>query len=300
MKKVSLHYFAKSAAPAKELATALSIPSCCIQVHSFPDGESKVRITPVEGTAIIFLSSDKPNEDLLHIAFAASALRENGASRVVLVIPYLCYMRQDKAFNEGEAVSQKIIGSFLSIYFDRLITVDPHLHRIDDLQEVFPACRADSLSANMLIADVFDPEYNADNALLIGPDSESRQWVSAIAERTNIPFIIAQKIRRDDRDVHISLPKGESPAGKHTIIVDDVISSGMTVIRCAEALVKANAASIEVVATHVLCSDTDLARLRRAGISNVRSSDSIHHSTNNIHLAPLLAQALQEEFGYDS
>lgn len=295
MKNASLHYLTYDFEPATRLATQMNIPAYNIQLHTFPDEESKVRITPVQGTAILYISLNNPDEKLIQIAFAASALKQNGASRIVLVTPYLCYMRQDKAFHPGEAISQHIIGLFLSSYFDKIITVDPHLHRVKDLQEIFPECEAESLTATEPISNMINNEINRGKRLLVGPDSESKQWVSSIAEKTNIPFIIGEKTRRGDRDVIIEFPDYSEINGAHAIIVDDVISSGKTIIRCAEALKSAGATKIEAIATHMLCNDEDLLLMRKTGISIVRSTDSVQHSTNSIHLTTILANALQQE-----
>ena len=85
--------------------------------------------------------------------FAAEALRRNGAERLVLVAPYMCYMRQDTAFLDGEAISQKVIGRLLAGTVDRIITVDAHLHRTTDIRDVFPGIEADNLSAIPAIAE---------------------------------------------------------------------------------------------------------------------------------------------------
>ena len=295
MRQVSLHYLPGDRHAAERLGRHLGISVFAISVHTFPDKENRIRVHPVKGTVILYATLNAPNEKLLYLAFAASALREAGAKRLVLVAPYLCYMRQDKAFQAGEAVSQRVIAGFLSAYFDRVLTVDPHLHRIDDLQSIFTNCKADVLSATGLIAGILSAETAADRRLLVGPDSEAKQWVQAIATKLMIPFIIGEKIRTNDRQVAVTLPKDKNIHGTRVIIVDDVISSGATICRCAEALLQAGAQEIEVVAVHILCSDGDITAMKEAGVSRIRSTDSIPHPTNAIRLGPLLAEALMEE-----
>ena len=87
------------------------------------------------------------------LLFAAEALRRGGAKRLILLAPYLCYMRQDTAFHEGEAISQKVVGALIARCVDRVITVDAHLHRTPDIRAVFPGIEADNLSAMPAIAD---------------------------------------------------------------------------------------------------------------------------------------------------
>ncbi len=294
MSGASLHFLPESRDAAKKLAASLDIPVHEIAVHRFPDGESRVRVHPVKGTAILFASLNDPNEKLLHLAFAAATLRNDGATRLILVAPYLCYMRQDMAFETGDAVSQRIIGSYLSLYFDRVITVDPHLHRIDNLQSIFTDCQADALTASDLIAEDLATEMSS-RLLLVGPDAESLQWVGAIAEKLDAPFIVATKVRNGDRDVEVRFADVQRIKRARAVILDDVISSGMTVCRAAEALLKAGAETVEVIAVHALCSDADLKAIRAASVSSIRSTDSVLHSTNAISLAPLLRSALREE-----
>ncbi|MZR30700.1 ribose-phosphate diphosphokinase [Sneathiella litorea] len=294
MSGASLHFLPESLAAAMKLAASLDIPVHEIAVHHFPDGESRVHIHPVKGTAILFSSLNDPNEKLLHLAFAAATLRSDGAGRVILVAPYLCYMRQDKAFETGDAVSQRIIGDYLSRYFDRVITVDPHLHRINSLQSIFTDCQADVLSASSVIAETLAVEMDGD-LLLVGPDAESLQWVGAIAKQLDVPFIVATKVRHGDRDVEVHFADAQRIREAKVVILDDLISSGMTVCRATEALLKAGAKAVEVIAVHALCSDADLNTIRAAGVSSIRSTDSVPHSTNAISLALLLRSALMEE-----
>ena len=123
-----------------------------IALHDFPDGEMRVTVGPAASTTIIYASLDRPNDKLLAILFAAEALRRAGARRLVLLAPYLCYMRQDTAFHEGEAISQKAVGRLIAGIVDRVITVDAHLHRTADIGAVFPGIEAENLSAMAAIA----------------------------------------------------------------------------------------------------------------------------------------------------
>ncbi len=297
---ISLHFFPGNKVSAEATAYLLDIPTYPVTIHSFPDGENRIQVEPVQGTVILFCSLDNPNEKLISLAFAVSAFKASGASRIVLVAPYLCYMRQDVAFNEGEAVSQRVIGTFLSTHFDRVITVDPHLHRIKDLQIIFENCKAESLSATSIIADALSLEVYTQETVFVGPDKESEQWVGEIANQLALPYIVGDKTRLGDRKVSILLPKEVNIGGVNAIIVDDMISSGMTIARCAEALYRSGAKDVQVVTVHALCSDEDVAGMIKAGISRIRSSDSVSHPTNAISLAPLLANALKEEVKNDS
>jgi len=287
-----VHCLPSQAEPALRLAQALSSPREIISVRQFPDGESLVRTSPHEGTAIVYCSLNNPNGKLIHLLLAASSLRDGGAGRIVLVAPYMCYMRQDVAFLWGEAVSQKVIARLLSEAFDRILTVDPHLHRTRELSDVF-STQCDGISAAPLIGETIAKERNAGHTILIGPDSESRPWVEAAAG--NFPYLVGRKQRSGDREIKIEIDNLSSVSGKTAIILDDLVSSGTTACATTKLLKQSGAASVEVFAVHALSSAADLDAMRRAGVSRLQSTDSIIHPTNTLCLAPLLARELMAE-----
>jgi ribose-phosphate pyrophosphokinase len=262
-------------------------------VHHFPDGESMVRV-PVPlaaSTAILYRSLDHPNAKLVELLFAASALRENGASHIILVAPYLAYMRQDKAFNPGEAVSQRVIGTLFADHFDTLFTIDPHLHRIWSLKQIMPNVEAISLTAAPILSAAIEMEQNP---VLVGPDSESRQWVETIAGPLGLDVLVGEKQRRGDRDVTITIPGLNRVRGRTAILVDDVISSGATLEVAARLLNHAGAAQVEAIASHCLATEEDLRRLKQAGIARIRSTDAVAGATAQLTTSGILANAVRE------
>ena len=128
---VALFSFAECAAQGERLAEACGIAVHPVEVRRFPDGESLVRVCGQARTALVLRSLDDPNAKLVELLLTAASLRDGGADRVILIAPYLAYMRQDMAFHPGEAVSQQVIGRLLAATFDGVATVDPHLHRVD-------------------------------------------------------------------------------------------------------------------------------------------------------------------------
>lgn len=175
------------------LAETLGIPGYAINLHRFPDGELRATVGPAAATAIVCCSLNQPNEKLIALLFAAEALRRNGVRRLVLVSPYLGYMRQDAAFHPGEAISQRAIGALLANTFDRVITFDAHLHRMPSLTGVFPGIEADNLSAGPAIEALLRAETVSPTTVVVGPDEESRSWVADIAGRLGLAYSVAQK-----------------------------------------------------------------------------------------------------------
>jgi len=295
MKEVMVQSLPCSSSDAARLAERLDIPFQEIAVHRFPDDELRVTVAPPSPTTIIYISLDRPNEKLIAMTFAAEALRREGAKRLVLLAPYLCYMRQDTAFHPGEAVSQRIVGAMIAGHVDRVITVDAHLHRTSDIQAVFPGIASDNLSASPAIAAAlrktgFDPA-----TVVVGPDAESRPWISDLAGRLGLSHIVAQKTRRSDHSVEIRLPDPKLTNNRPALIVDDIVSSGGTMIACAKALASAGATTIDAIVTHALFTEELRHEIIQSGVRSIRSTRSVPHYANDIVLDHLFIDTLQDE-----
>ena len=274
----------------RKLAAALSIPCHIIQRHRFPDGEYKLTLPTNLPEQVIFCHSlDHPNEKLVELLLAAKAARELGAKVLTLVAPYLCYMRQDKAFHPGEAISQHIVGNFLADLFDNVITVDPHLHRIQHLEQAIPATRAVALSATFLMANFLRDRF--EDPILLGPDSESEQWVSAVASPNQWTYGVCKKIRTGDQKVEITLPDINLHE-RSVIIVDDVASSGQTLAVAIRQCLSKNVKSVDILVTHALFANESKERMIQAGVRNMWSTDSVSHESNVIPLCSLLGNAI--------
>ncbi len=290
----ALLHFPGEAAPARRLAEAAGLTAHAVECHRFPDEELKLRLPFVEAktfpqTLVIFRSLDRPNDKLVELLLLARHARRQGVTRLVLVAPYLPYMRQDIAFHPGEIVSQTIVGGFLAELFDAVITVDPHLHRIERLEQAIPLEHAIVLSGASRLAVLIAEKRQA--PLLLGPDDEALQWVRQAGEITGFDAATCRKTRNGDRNVQVELP--DIPvAGRQVVLMDDVASSGHTVARAAEALLEAGAASVDVAVTHALFAGDALAVIQAAGVGEVWSTDCIAHGSNAIAMAPVLAEAL--------
>jgi len=282
--------FQDEAAPAGRLAKALGVELGLIAAHELPDGETLPTVPGAERTTAIYRSLDRPNPKLMPLLLAADAARRAGAERLVLVCPYLCYLRQDAVFAPGQPVSRDVICALLGRAFDRVVTVDAHLHRTKDLSAVM-GIRADDLSAAGSLADALAGEA----PVVVGPDRESAPWAQRIADRLGGELVLFDKERDGDRQVRLTAPDLSVVKGRRGVIVDDVASSGTTILAATEQLKRAGAASIEVGVVHALFGPEVEARLKAAGVARVISTDSVAHSTNAAPLAGLLAGALEEE-----
>lgn len=295
MSNLAIQSLPSGAGDARRLASLLGLPLREIALHRFPDGEMRVTVGPAATTTVIYASLDRPNDKLIAILFAAEALRRAGTKRLVLLAPYLCYMRQDAAFSEGEAISQKVIGRLIAGIVDRVITVDAHLHRTPDISEVFPGIEAENLSAMPAIANSLRLAGIDPATIVVGPDAESAPWVSDLAGRLGLAHLVARKIRRGDRSVEIGFADPASIAGRPVLLVDDIVSSGGTLIACARALTAAGAATIDAIITHALFPSEMATEFANAGIRSIRSTSSVPHPSNAIPLDDIFAVALRGE-----
>ena len=283
-----LHFLPDSAAFARRLARALGIPARRIALHRFPDRESLVRVVaPAARCAILTAQLHAPDSKLMPVLLAADALRRSGVEKLVLLAPYLPYMRQDVVFRAGEALAQRVFAEVLGRSVDELVTLEPHLHRTPELDEVFP-CRTRSLAAAPLLADWC--RRRGGQPLLVGPDAESEPWVRGVARRAGLPWLIGRKRRLSDRRVRIELPE-HAPA-RRAILIDDIASSGATLAAAARALRRDGVERIEAAVVHAVFAPGAMRRIGNAGVSRIASCDTIPHPTNAIGTAAYFAEAL--------
>ncbi|MDN5005247.1 ribose-phosphate diphosphokinase [Bradyrhizobium sp. GCM10027634] len=295
MKTIALQTLPSATGAAKRLAARLELACDEIALHRFPDGELRITVAPAADTTILYAPLDHPNDKLIALLLAAEALRRGGARRLVLVAPYLCYMRQDIAFHPGEAISQRATGRLLATLVDRVVTVDAHLHRTSDIRSVFPDIEAENLSAMPAIADALAAGGIDPATVVIGPDAESEPWVEDLAARLGLQHTVARKTRHGDRSVDIDFADPIRLPGRPALMVDDIVSSGTTLIVAARALRAIGATAVDAVVTHALFPAAMIAAFTEAGIRSIRSTDSVPHPTNAITLEETLAAALWSE-----
>lgn len=282
--------FPADIALASTVASALQARLAPIAWRHFPDGESLVTLDEsLEGADVAILSSLRDPDPLaLPLRFAAQTAREFGARSVGLIAPYLAYMRQDTRFHRGEAVSAPLFARFLEEAFDWLVTVDPHLHRFEQLQSLYrmPATHVSATPAvaGWIASAIPDP-------MLIGPDSESEQWVARIAEHAGVPYQVLSKERRGDYDVRVSLPDADAASGRTPVLVDDIVSSGHTILETLAHLRRLAMPPPVLVAIHPVFAGDAYEQLQAAGLARIVSTDTIAHMSNAIPLGPELATA---------
>lgn len=271
--------------------TAEAVTLGNLTLRHFPDGETYLNIlSAVEQQDIVVLCQlHQPNEKIIDLMLFAETAKQQGAKSICLLAPYLAYMRQDKKFQAGESITSRHVAAWLSERFDSIITIDPHLHRYHDLSEIYTIPNR-VMHATDLIADYI--RHNIVKPLVIGPDSESEQWANAVARRAGCDAIVLNKIRRGDRDVEVSLPKLEHYPDHQPILIDDIISTGKTMIEAAENIVNLKGKAPICIGVHGVFSAGALAEMQAANIAQIITCNTIAHSTNAIDVTGLLAEAI--------
>lgn len=274
---------------AKKISRELKLPYSPLTIKHFPDGELYVRFTEnLQGKTIILVQSmhPKPNEVMMETILAINTAKKLGAQKVILVAPYIAYLRQDKMFHSGECVSNKIIAGLLSCA-DRIVTIDPHLHRINNLGEIFTT-KTTTLTAMHAISRHLINNKTKD--LLIGPDIESTQWASRVAQTTALPFIVLHKKRYTAHSIRTKVTA--DVRGKNVIIIDDIISTGRTMVEPILQLKKLGAKTITCIAVHGLFAENALTLLKKTG-AKVLSTNTIQTKATAIDVSPTIAEALK-------
>lgn len=280
-------------AMARSLAGHLNAEIARCDIRRFPDGESFVRIdSGVRGRDVVVVCTlDRPDDKFLPVAFLAATARDLGAASVGLVSPYLAYMRQDRRFHPGEGVTSAYFARMLGGQFDWLTTMDPHLHRRTSLSEIYaiPATVAHAGPAigDWILANVTTP-------VIVGPDSESEQWVAAVAERANAPYFVLKKNRLGDHDVQVSTPAVDRWKGRTPVLVDDIVSTAKTMIAAATKFQEGGFEDIVAVGVHALFAGTAYDDLKSSGLTRIVTCNTVPHPSNGIDIAGRLAAAVQD------
>ena len=273
------------------LATGTGAEVGRLEYRRFPDLESYLRFHgDVDGRATVLACSlHAPDSKALPLLLAAQALRDLGVGSVGLVAPYLAYMRQDRRFNEGEAVTSSSFARLLSGAFDWIATIDPHLHRYASMAEIYSVPVLVGHAMPVLV-DYLQLKRGA--AFLVGPDEESQQWVSSVAQAAGAPFVTLRKTRHGDNDVSIDFPDISRFKGLTPVLVDDIISSGHTMEVAVRHFAEVGFAKPVCLAAHgILAGDARL-RLEAAG-ATIITTNTVPGPTATLDVNPTLVELIK-------
>jgi ribose-phosphate pyrophosphokinase len=277
------------------IAKRLGVQPAKVEIRKFPDNEKYVRIdSDVNGKDVFIVQSMqfKPDEYIIEALLLASAARDSGAKSVILVAPYFAYARQDERFKPGEPVSVATIAGLLNTSgINGLITVDVHRHRILDFSSVFKGKWIDvSVMPDLAKYAVTQGLVNG-KTVIVGPDGEAIQWAKLAAESVNVKeYGALQKKRYGDEEVKVS--GSLDLRGKNVFIVDDIISTGTTIIEASKLITEGGGRLTGVACAHGLFVNEALFKLYNEGITEVISSDTVPNQTTRVSSAEALSKGI--------
>ena len=277
---------------ASSIAKKLGVQFTPLKVLKFPDKSLYVRfLVPVKNAEVILVQSmhAHASQALVEILFACYTARRLGAKKVTLVCPYLAFMRQDKEFRPGECISAQVMAKLISSCCDKLVTIDAHLHRIHDLQDIF-GIPTQHLTSNNLIAEYAHKHWK--NAVIIGPDGESNQWAEAIAQKLHSSVTVLKKKRYSSETVRIKLKTTLDLRGKTVILVDDIISTGHTLLEPIKQIKQHKPKKIICIGVHGILAENALEKLQKTG-AEVVTTNTITNPVAKIDVSELLAAELR-------
>lgn len=290
---------------AQEVATYLGTSIVPTSAYGFANSELYVRYEEsVRGCdAFVFQSHAAPvNEWIMEQLIMIDALRRASAKRITAVMPYYGYSRQDKKHKGREPISARLIASmFKTAGADRIITVDLHA---DQLQGFFDG-PMDHLVAMPVLADYVRDHYDLSALTVVSPDAGrikvAERWAARLG---NAPLAFIHKTRRTDRPNEVVANRVIGDVcDRVCVLTDDIIDTGGTIAKAADALVEAGARSVVIAATHAILSDPALDRLKNCPAVEIVVTNSLPSATQvsmdkltTLSIAPLLAEAVRAVF----
>ena len=281
---------------ASKVAQELNLKSGTLDVRRFPDGEKYLRVVDDvknENVAVIQSIHHTPDELLFEYLLLVDTLKDLGASRVTAFIPYFAYARQDERFKPGEALSFRTVTKLMeSVGTDEIYTIDMHQHRVLKSSEVFKI-PSHNLSAMPLLADYVKKTGEVQKPLVIGPDTEAEQWAKIAADRLGTDYDVFEKKRLGDDHVEVR-PRRSNAKGRDVLIVDDIISTGGTIVEASKILLSQGANKVAVACTHPILAPGALEKIQNAGVVSVVGTDTVPSPISRVSVAPLIASEIRK------
>ena len=278
--------FPETKSIARAVAKSLKAEYTEVRVKDFPDSEFhlKLKANPKHKiVAFIASMTQDPDQKLIETLLAAGIAKDYGAKKVIVVATYLPYMRQDKHFKKYDSFSSKHILELFA-HIDRLLVIDPHLHRIKKMEQLLP--KATALTTNALIAHYIHKRFK-DNFSIVGPDEESAQWSKTIAQMLGKKVVILKKTRFSSTHVKIK----EKKLGENIIIIDDIISTGRTLVETIKMAKRQGAKKIICIGIHgVLVKGSDTLITQHAELI---TTNTILNPYAKIDVSPVIVDALK-------
>jgi ribose-phosphate pyrophosphokinase len=262
----------------------------------FPDGESYVQLpTDIKGKTVVLVQTTAPEPDrkILQLLFMVRTAKDLGASRIVAVMPYMAYARQDKRFLEGEALSFEIILDLLeAVGVDDTVLID--IHSEESLEELKPLykMKIHNLTAIFVLAEYLK-KTNYYRACSLSPDHGRKDNVEKVSKLMGGSFALFEKVRDRYTGKTTMIVKDLNLKGKNVVIFDDIISSGGTMSRAIIGLKEQGVGNVAAVCTHALPVPGANERLKNAGADRIIATDTVESIYETVSVSGLVADFLK-------
>ena len=275
---------------AKRIARRLKAVYVKTESKVFPDGESKITIKKIPRQSIVLVvQSTFPPVDtnLLHLLSVISKVRKY-SSKIYAVMPYIGYARQDREFLEGEIITISVIGQMLrTVGTKKVITID--IHSTKALKEL--KISSENVTAVFELVKYFK-KLRITNPLVVSPDSGGKQRAKEFANLLGTDFLYLEKNRNKKTGQVNILTSKVSVKNRNIILVDDMISTGGSIIKSTQFLKKQKCKRIFVACTHALLVNDAEKRIRNAGVSQIISTNTIPRKTSKVDVSKIIAESI--------
>lgn len=274
---------------AANIAQEMGDVLCPLESRKFPDGERYVRIKgEIEEGVVVVQSTGYPqDENLMELFLILKTIRDMGITNIRTVIPYFGYGRQEKSFNYGEAVSAEVVCQLIEFAgASSIYSINLHEQSICDLFKI-PAY---NLSAMPAIANYV--KDNVEDPVIIAPDKGALGFAQEVASLLNCQCDHLEKIRLSPEKVETK-PKNLDIEGRDAVIIDDIISTGGTIVNACSILKEHQASRIVVSCVHPVLVGDALLKIFAAGADDVVGTDTLKSEVSNVSVASLVADALK-------
>ncbi len=275
----------------KKIAAKLKAKYVKSDLRVFPDGESKITLIskPKKGTIIVVQSTYPPVDSNLIQALSLVSKARQFSSQVYAVIPYIGYTRQDREFLPGEIVTMSVVATlFKAAGATRIVVVD--IHSKIALKHFRIAVK--NVTAVPELAQYFK-KLKLRKPLVVSPDLGGKSRAKQFAKLLNTKFIALQKLRdRKTGKITIKSPNLKKVKGRDLILIDDMISTGKSIVKATEFLKKQNCRRVYVACTHALLVGDAEKKIRKAGVSKLVSTNTIPGKTSLVDVSAAIAKAI--------
>jgi ribose-phosphate pyrophosphokinase len=276
---------------ARSISRNLKVKIIVPELKIFSDGESKIRIPSVNNKHCIIVQSlyPPPDRHIIQLLMVIHKCKKDNASKITVIIPYMAYARQDKPFLEGEIISIAVIAQVIENFgVDEVITVDIH----NELTLSYFSINIKNVTAIPILADYIKNNIDIGKSFIVSPDAGGIKRAEKVAKLLKLPILCLKK-KRDRNTGFVSIENiGMRVEEMDAILIDDMISTGGSIVKACEVLKKQKMRNITVVCTHAILLDNAFEKIMNSGVKEIISTNSIPSFCSKVDLSIILSKIL--------